>query len=152
VRALRDRGLEAWGIDHSRWAVDQAEPAVRPFLLFTDATDADEERQFDLVVAMSILESLTEEQIRRLLPRARRWTRQAIFATIPAADRVADRSRGEDRDLSHITMRPRAWWHERFEEAGWRQDPMHRCFERLCQSHQLPTTMGWNVFVFSPGS
>jgi 2-polyprenyl-3-methyl-5-hydroxy-6-metoxy-1,4-benzoquinol methylase/glycosyltransferase involved in cell wall biosynthesis len=150
VRALRDRGLEAWGIDHSPWAIAQADPAAQPYLRLADINDAGDERQFDVVVAMSILESLTEEQIRHFLPQARRRTRQALFATIPGLEQASDRRNAEDRDLSHITMRPRAWWCERFLEAGWRQDPMHRCFERQCQAHALPTAMGWSVYVFSP--
>lgn len=152
VRALRDRGLEAWGIDHSPWAIAQAEPAAQSYLQLADVGNANtgDDRQFDIVVAMSILESLTEEQIRRFLPQARRCARQALFATIPSLERASDRRSADDRDLSHITMRPRAWWCERFLEAGWRQDAMHRCFERQCQSHALPTAMGWSVYVFSP--
>jgi 2-polyprenyl-3-methyl-5-hydroxy-6-metoxy-1,4-benzoquinol methylase len=150
VRALRDRGLEAWGIDHSPWAIAQADPAAQPYLRLADINDARDEWQFDVVVAMSILESLTEEQIRHFLPQACRRTRQALFATIPGLEQASDRRNAEDRDLSHITMRPRTWWCERLLEAGWRQDPMHRCFERQCQAHVLPTAMGWSVYVFSP--
>ncbi|HEY1430168.1 MAG TPA: glycosyltransferase [Stellaceae bacterium] len=150
VRALRDRGLEAWGIDHSPWAISQADPASQSYLQLADINDAGDDRQFDIIVAMSILESLTEEQIRRFLPQARHLTRQALFATIPSLERTSDRRNAEDRDLSHITMRPRAWWCERFLEAGWRQDAIHRYFERQCQSHALPTAMGWSVYVFSP--
>ncbi len=31
VRALRDRRLEAWGVDHSPWAISQADAAAKPF-------------------------------------------------------------------------------------------------------------------------
>jgi glycosyltransferase involved in cell wall biosynthesis/SAM-dependent methyltransferase len=150
VRTLRDKGLEAWGVDHSPWAIAQADSAARPHLRLADVNDTGDNRQFDVVVAMSIFESLTEEQIRHFLPRARCRTRQALFATIPGPGQALDRRDAEDRDLSHITMRPRAWWCERFLEAGWRQDAMHRCFQRQCQSHALPTAMGWSVYVFSP--
>jgi Glycosyl transferase family 2/Glycosyltransferase family 9 (heptosyltransferase)/Methyltransferase domain/Glycosyl transferases group 1 len=151
VRALRDRRLEAWGIDHSPWAIAQADPVAQPYLQLGDINDLVDDREFDVAVAMSIFESLTEDQIRRFLPQLRRRVRQALFATIPSLDRISDRRNAEDRDFSHITMRPRTWWHERFFEAGWHQDPVHRCFERQCQSHALPTAMGWSVYVFSPG-
>jgi cyclopropane fatty-acyl-phospholipid synthase-like methyltransferase len=151
VRALRDRRLEAWGIDHSPWAIAQADRVAQPYLQLGDIHDIADDREFDVAVAMSIFESLTEDQIRRFLPQLRRRARQALFATIPSLDRISDRRNAEDRDFSHITMRPRTWWYERFFEAGWRQDPMHRCFERQCQSHALPTAMGWSVYVFSPG-
>lgn len=152
VRALRERGLEGWGLDHSAWAISQAEATTQPFLQLADAASANYQQQFDIVVAMSVLESLTEEQIRAFLPRARGWARQALWATIPTVDQaVPDRRASGDRDLSHITMRPRAWWRERFAEAGWRQDYIHRRFESECQKHPLPARMGWTVYLFSPG-
>ncbi len=95
---------------------------------------------------MSVLESLTEEQLRNLLPRARAWTGHAMLAVIET------RADPKDRDLSHITIRDRTWWHAMFREAGWQQDPMHRMFERACQAHPVAGRMGWSVHVFAPGS
>ena len=95
--------------------------------------------------------SLTEEQIRTFLPRARNWAEQALVAVIPTFNGSANRA-VDDCDLSHITMRDRDWWCGRFLEADWRQDAMHRVVERLCQSHPFPTKMGWSVYTFSPGN
>jgi ADP-heptose:LPS heptosyltransferase/glycosyltransferase involved in cell wall biosynthesis/SAM-dependent methyltransferase len=145
VRALRERGLEAEGFDHSPWAIEHAESAARPHLRLADADTVAFDRRFDLTVAMSVLESLTEEQLRRLLPRARGWTTQALLAVIET------RHDAKDRDLSHITIRDRAWWRALFRETGWQQDPMHRSFERACQAHPVAVRMGWNVHVFAPG-
>ena len=151
VRALRERGLEAWGFDHSAWAIAHAEQAVKPFLQLADVAAASYDRKFDVLVAMSVFESLTEEQIRTFLPRARTWAEQALAAVIPTLNGSANRA-VDDCDLSHITMRDRDWWCGRFLEAGWRQDAMHRVVERLCQSHPFPTKMGWSVYTFSPGN
>ena len=151
VRALREKGAQAWGFDHSPWALAQAETAAKPYLSLADVANAAYDRPFDVLVAMSLLESLTEEQIRFFLPRARAWTTQAIFATIPtlSGDSGAPQA-WNDRDLSHVTLRDRDWWRQRFLEAGWRQDPLHRIVERACQRHALPARMGWSVYVFSP--
>lgn len=153
VRALFEQGKEAFGFDHSAWAVERAESAARPFLSLGDFGTVAYDRPFDVLVAMSLLESLTEEQIRAFLPRARGWARQALFATIPTISPESGLSHTwNDRDLSHVTLRDRAWWRERFLEAGWRQDPLHRIVERACQSHPLSQKMGWSVYVFAPGS
>jgi ADP-heptose:LPS heptosyltransferase/2-polyprenyl-3-methyl-5-hydroxy-6-metoxy-1,4-benzoquinol methylase len=150
VKTLRDRGLEAWGVDHSPWAIAQAESAAKPFLRLADVTAIDHDRRFDVVVMMSILESLTEAQLDLLLPRARSWAVQAMLVVIATAGNVAKQTRA-DHDLAHITIRDRAWWIDRFLAAGWRQDTIHRWFERECQRHKLPQQMGWDVLVFSPG-
>jgi ADP-heptose:LPS heptosyltransferase/SAM-dependent methyltransferase len=150
VRTLRERGLEAWGVDHSPWAIEHAEPAARRYLQLGDATTVDLDRQFDIAVALSLFESLTEEQLDTLLPRVRSWTRQALVAVIAdlpdggATDQTTD-------DLSQITLRPRRWWLERLQASGWRQDALHRGFERIARTHTLAKRMGWSVYVLSPG-
>jgi glycosyltransferase involved in cell wall biosynthesis len=152
VRALRERGKDCVGFDHSEWAVGHADESVRPHLVCAGADEVEFAREFDMLVACSLLESLTEGQIRSFLGRARAWTRHAIFATIPSFAGASDeRERArDDRDFSHITMRTRAWWHETFLAAGWRQDALHRTVERACQSHELPRRMNWDVYVYAP--
>lgn len=152
VRALREKGKEAWGFDHSAWAIEHAEAASKNYLMLQRAESAGFERQFDLTLAFSLCESLTEEQAREFLTRARGWTQQAIVAVIPSfeSDEEERRFRKNDRDYSHITMRPRAWWHEEFLRAGWRQDALHRIVARSCQQHELPRRMNWKVYVYAP--
>jgi ADP-heptose:LPS heptosyltransferase/glycosyltransferase involved in cell wall biosynthesis len=141
VRALRELGLDARGFDHSQWAIQRTENCVREYVSCQSVDDAASDAfSVDVVVAMSLLESLTEEQIRQFLPRARRWARRAIFATIAAP------GQGADRDLSHINMHDRSWWDDRFADAGWRADPL----QATLQQHRLGRRLGWNVYVFRP--
>jgi cyclopropane fatty-acyl-phospholipid synthase-like methyltransferase len=153
VRTLREQGKECWGFDHSPWAIEHTAACVRPFIMQANVADVSYERQFDVLLALSIFESLTEEQAMAFLSRARHWTRQAIFATISSSQNAPEEalSQGDDGDLSHITIKNRQWWHEVFLRAGWRQDALHRIVERLCQTHRLPTQMSWQVYVYAPG-
>jgi hypothetical protein len=141
VQALRERGLDARGFDHSPWAIANAHPGAKPFLeLATIDAGAYADRSVDVLVAMSLLEGLALEQIDSFLARARHWVRGALFATI-------SRQNGRDRDLSHITVRDRPWWNDRFEEAGWAQSPA----QRVVEQHPFPTRMMWDVYIFEPG-
>jgi glycosyltransferase involved in cell wall biosynthesis len=153
VRALRESGRECWGFDHSPWAIDHAEESIKPFLQRASVNDVDYNRQFDVLLALSIFESLTESQVLAFLSRARAWTRQGIFATITSFESEAQRLAlcKDDRDGSHITMRTSEWWHKLFLRAGWRQDALHRVAERMCQAHDLPKKMGWHLYLYSPG-
>ncbi|MDT7604354.1 MAG: hypothetical protein QOF61_2351 [Acidobacteriota bacterium] len=152
VRALRDAGKDCRGFDHSAWAIEHTDTATRPFVAHAGVEDFEGKRDFDVVLAFSLLESLTEDQIRAFLTRAREHTRQALFAVITSFETNEEREAylSGSRDLSQISLRPRAWWHEQFLAAGWRQDALDRVAERACQRHELPTRMGWKVFVYAP--
>jgi len=151
IRALREQEKECWGFDHSPWALQCAEPQARSYILHENTDTVEYHRHFDILVAMSIFESLTEDQIEQFLSRARPWCRHAIFSTITTlpSSQITPRDRDDD-DLSHITLRSREWWHEKFTAAGWRQDPLHRVVQNLCKSDELPTRMGWELFIYAP--
>ena len=59
------------------------------------------------------------------------------------------REANDDGDLSHILMRTRAWWHEMFLKAGWRQDPLHRALEHACRNHELTRKMSWQLYIYA---
>src|SRR5262249_17372152 len=153
VRALRELGKEAWGFDHSNWALERAEDLAKPFLLQADVANVDFKQGCDVLLAFSLFESLTEGQIAAFLQRARPFTRHALLAVASTRESGGKQPRllEEDRDLSHITLRTRSWWHDQLLQAGWRQDPLHRIVNRMCQDHALPKRMGWQVYVFAPG-
>jgi glycosyltransferase involved in cell wall biosynthesis len=156
VRTLRERGKLCWGVDHSRWALEHADPIARPFLAQARAETLAAQRRFDLVLAFDLLPQLTEDQACRFLERARELASTGIVAVIRSFETEADEARyreaGEDGDLSHILMRTRAWWHERFLRAGWRQDGLHRALAQACQQHELTRRMGWQMYVYAAGT
>ncbi|MET0398309.1 MAG: methyltransferase domain-containing protein [Longimicrobiaceae bacterium] len=153
VRALRERGKDAWGFDGSAWAVDHAEGAARQFLRRASVDEAAYDRRFDVVVAAELLQTLTGAQLDAFLPRAREWTDTALVACIPSFETEAEQAAYVPRgnDATHLTMRTRKWWHARFLAAGWKQDPLHRVVETYFRRHPLTRRMGWKVYVYAPG-
>ena len=152
VRTLRELGKDAWGFDHSGWALERAEEVARPFLHHASAESAEFDRMFDVTLAFSLLESLTEEQALEFFRRALAWTRQAFVAVVLTCEDDASRTQmlANDRDPAHLTLQSRAWWHQRFLQAGWQQDPVHRIAERACRAHAVPRRMGWEIFLYAP--
>jgi glycosyltransferase involved in cell wall biosynthesis len=152
IRTLIERGKECLGFDYSPWAIDRADEISKPHMIKASVDDVNYDRQFDVLLAFSIFESLTEEQAVSFLTRARAWTRHAIFATIPSFEdeEEENKCREGDGDLSHITMKSCQWWHELFLRAGWRQDHLHKVAERMCRMHELPKKMGWKVYIYAP--
>ncbi len=150
VRALREAGLEAWGCDFSAWAIDNSEAAARPYLACAPVESVAWEHDYDVLVAFHLLAHLNEEQIDAFLTRARPHVNTALLAVIPLFESEEARRR-DTGDAAHITRHGRTWWHERFLAAGWRQDPLHKAMQQVCQRHSLPARMGWELFVYAQG-
>jgi hypothetical protein len=153
VRCLRDAGKTSWGVDHSPWALAHADPAAKPFLIQASVDEFNFDQQVDVLVAFDLLSQLTEEQAVSLLQHARSWTKTAIVAGIPSFEFESDQAmhRAKDsRDRTHITMRTRAWWDERFLASGWRLDGLQRLGAERCRDHALPRRMGWHLYVYAP--
>jgi len=148
IRGLREAGKEAWGCDVSEWANTRADESARPFITLAAAEDMQWADAYDVLVAFHVLTQMTEQQVDAFLSRARPHIRIAMLAVIPL---LGDGDTPPDGDLAHITWHERAWWHERFVRAGWRQDLLHKTMEQICQRHSLPGRMGWEVFLYSPG-
>jgi 2-polyprenyl-3-methyl-5-hydroxy-6-metoxy-1,4-benzoquinol methylase len=152
VRSLRESGKACWGLDFSPWAIEHAESLSAPFLQLAALDDYPFDRRFDVLLAFSILESLTETQINHFLTRAKAATALALFAVISSFEMPEEEQRlkREDNDLSHITLRSRQWWHEQFLHCGWRHDAAIEALQQRCQSAPLPVHMGWKVYVYAP--
>jgi ADP-heptose:LPS heptosyltransferase/2-polyprenyl-3-methyl-5-hydroxy-6-metoxy-1,4-benzoquinol methylase len=152
VRALRELGKDAWGFDHSSWALEHAEESARPFLHPACAESVEFDRRFDLTLAFSLLENLTEEQAIKFLRRAREWTTQALIVVVVLCEDETKRAQllTEDRDLAHVTLQSHGWWQERLLRTGWRRDALHRIAERALRTHPLAMRMRWDVFACTP--
>jgi ADP-heptose:LPS heptosyltransferase/glycosyltransferase involved in cell wall biosynthesis/2-polyprenyl-3-methyl-5-hydroxy-6-metoxy-1,4-benzoquinol methylase len=153
VRCLRESGKACWGLDFSPWAIEHADSLAAPFLQLAALDDYAFDRRFDVLLAFSILESLTEAQINHFLTRAKAAAGTALLAVISSFETPEEEHRfqREDNDLSHITVRSRRWWHERFLECGWRHDAATEALQRRWQSAALPLQMGWKIYVYAPG-
>lgn len=147
VRALHERGRECRGFDASPWAIQHAEPLARPWIMCADVLDFDFDRDYDLIVALDLFSHLTESQGEAFLRRARPFARLGILASIPSLGPAA----AGERDATHVSRHAREWWRELFLASGWTQDPLHQTLEAVCRRHALPTRMGWELYLFSPG-
>jgi ADP-heptose:LPS heptosyltransferase len=144
VKALRALGKDAWGFDSSPWAIQHAVEGAEPFLQSASAESIQFNRHFDFTLAFDLLSHLTEEQAMEFLTHARDWTTTGLLAVIPLSQAP------DGRDLSHISLHGREWWHQLFLRAGWRQDALHAALENACQRHALPARVGWDIFLYSP--
>lgn len=85
VQALLRAGVDAWGTDISEYAIGQAPPEVRERLWQADLVNADlPEDEYDLVLALEVLEHIPPGEIAAAVANLRRCTSRYIWATIPS--------------------------------------------------------------------
>ena len=148
VRALREHGVEAWGVDHSPYCLEHAEAEAKPYMV-ASLEDLPRGSTFDVVTAFETLEHLTPAQIAEVLANLRQVTRQALFATMPVTDNIQPRWARElaDKDPTHVSLYPRSWWLDQFKTAGFIHGPWQQIAELYCKSHPLCQQAGWHVVI-----
>lgn len=111
VEALRELGVEAWGIDISNYAVEQSAECVRPYLYVQSAVDplpSTFPQKFDLIVSIEVLEHLHEEEMVRVLDRLVFYADKMLISA----------SFSDFSEPTHFNVQPPAYWVRNFAERG----------------------------------
>jgi ubiquinone/menaquinone biosynthesis C-methylase UbiE len=121
VRALREVGIEAYGVDISKWAVENADEKAKNYIYLGNIADLSRWKngEFDLVVAADVLEHIPWEKLPKVLDEIARICGKYVYAIIPVVDVWR-------RDRSHVSILPSHWWIKQFEQRGF------QCFSFSC--------------------
>lgn len=111
VEALRDRGVEAYGVDASEYAISSVREDIRPYCRVGSVTD-ELDRDYDLITCFEVLEHLPLAESVDALANLCRHTGDLIFSSTPT-------NAGE---ATHINVHPPEWWAERFAQQGFYRD------------------------------
>lgn len=99
VRALRELGVQAYGYDISKWAIENCDPAVKG-LVFNELPN----HTYSWVLAKDVFEHLSVEQLMDVIPQllARVWA--GLFIVVPLAAKTNGEYVGPDdnKDSTHI--------------------------------------------------
>lgn len=125
VKALRSLGVEAYGIDVSDYAIELADPGVRPYLRKMGVQDLASDEQYDLVHVNGVLLYLGMREIKRALRQFHDITRVGVMVEGPTRDQILKWY--EEEDVSAIDpLRKQeisqAEWDRLITEAGFEKD------------------------------
>ena len=112
---FRKLGVDAWGIDISEWAVEQASPEVRPYLIRGDMCKvilSYEDNRFDITTAFDVLEHISYYRLLKLLPEICRVTKHMVLLRVPVVDNGVDKS--------HVTILSSNKWKSLFKTQRWK--------------------------------
>ena len=115
VLALRDEGVEAYGIDISEYAVGKVREDIRPYCRVWSALDPlpdDFPKFYDLVTNIEVAEHLPEEDGMRLIRNLCSYTGCIIFSSTP--DDYAEQT--------HVNVQKSEYWARIFAQNNFYKD------------------------------
>jgi SAM-dependent methyltransferase len=111
VEALRNLGVEAWGVDVSSFALDAAHESVKPYVREASLTEPFAER-YDLVTCFEVLEHLPAPDAEAALANLCRAADQVLFSSSPF----------DYSEPTHVNVRPPEDWSELFARHSFVRD------------------------------
>jgi Methyltransferase domain len=111
VEALRERGVDAYGVDVSEWAIDHLAPGARGFC--TRASLADPlPRRYDLITCIEVLEHIPEPEASRALANLCAATDRLLLSTSPH----------DYAEATHVNVQSPDEWAARLAQHGFLRD------------------------------
>ena len=107
VEALRDRGVDAWGIDVSDYALERVREDIKPYCRHASVTEPLELR-YDLIVCVEVLEHLSREDALTALDNFAAHTDSLLFSSSPL----------DFKEPTHVNVQPPEWWAEQLARRG----------------------------------
>ena len=111
VEALRDRGVDAYGLDVSEYAIGQVRDDVRGFCWVASAAAAIPGR-YDLAVCIEVLEHLAPAEAEAAVANLCAVTDDVLFSSTP----------DDDGDSTHVNVQPVEHWADLFARQGFYRD------------------------------
>ncbi|MBR1842194.1 MAG: glycosyltransferase [Oscillospiraceae bacterium] len=119
VAALRDNGVEAYGIDISEYAISMVREDIRPYCAVCSLTGQYPEsfpEKFDLVVTIEVLEHLYSDEGKKAIEQLCKRSDTILFSSTP----------DDFSDPTHVNVQQREYWARLFAENGFYDDINYR--------------------------
>jgi SAM-dependent methyltransferase len=111
VEALRERGVQAEGIDLSPFAIAQVHHAVAPYCR-QGSIAVELGRSYDLVVTIEVLEHMPVRDGERAIANICAHAGDVLFSSSPH----------DHREPTHVNVQPAEYWAEQFARHGFYRD------------------------------
>ncbi len=111
VESLRRRGVEAFGVDISEYAIQNVHPDVAPYCWVGSITDPFPQA-YDLIVCSEVLEHLEPQVAEKAVVNFCQHSRDVLFSSTPY----------DYKEATHFNVRPLAYWAGLFARQGFYRD------------------------------
>ncbi len=114
VETLRDRGVEAYGVDISKYAISKVYEDVRPYCWVGSITE-EFPRAYDLIVVIEVFEHLPEDDARKAAGNFYQHGGDVLFSSTPY----------DSEEKTHVNVQEPEYWVNLFSEYGYSHDPQY---------------------------
>ena len=111
VEGLRQRGVAAWGIDISEYAIQNVSAEIRPYCRVASVTEA-LDRDYDLIVSIEVLEHIYLQEAQDAIANFCQHSNDILFSSTPF----------DYQEISHFNIQPPEAWAEMFARYGFYRD------------------------------
>lgn len=111
VEKLRERDIEAYGVDISEYAIENVHESVRPYCWQGSITDPFP-RAYDLIVCIEVVEHMRPWDAEQAIENMCLHAEEVIFSSTPF----------DYRESSHFSVRPPEHWASLFAQQGFYRD------------------------------
>jgi cyclopropane fatty-acyl-phospholipid synthase-like methyltransferase len=119
VKAFRLLNINAFGVDVSKYAIENVDPEVKKYCKLIKNKDyAPIKKKFNWIITKDVLEHLTVDQISKFLKTYINFSNK-MFHVIPLGDNKKFRIKDYHLDKSHLQMNNEKWWINLFKKNGW---------------------------------
>jgi GT2 family glycosyltransferase len=111
VESLRQRGVDAYGIDVSSYAIENVSESVRSYCRLGSVADP-LPRRYDLIVSLEVLEHMQPDEARSAIANFCRHTDDVLLSSTPY----------DHKEITHINVQPPEYWGELFAQNSFFRD------------------------------
>jgi len=118
VKAFRMLHRKAWGVDISRYAIENVDLSVKDycFLVEEDKMFDAFDMMFDFCIAKDVFEHIEKDKLINIL---KSIPARILFAIIPLGENGKYRIPAYELDITHVIREDEDWWLSLFGECGW---------------------------------
>jgi SAM-dependent methyltransferase len=111
VEGFRNRGVDAFGIDISEYAIQNVYPAIREYCRVGSITEPFPSR-YDLITCIEVLEHMPQAEAEKALENLCAHTDEVIFSSTPF----------DYKEATHFNVHDPEYWAEQFARHGFYRD------------------------------
>lgn len=112
VESLRDRGVDATGIDISPFAISQVREDIKPFCAVSSILEPFPQGHYDFIICMEVVEHLSEADASQAVTNLCRHSDDILLTTSPL----------DFREATHFNVQPPEYWAGLFALNGFYRD------------------------------
>ena len=111
VEAFRNRGVEAYGVDISEYAIQNVHPDIKPYCWIGSITEPFP-KKYELITCIEVLEHMPQKEAEKAIENLCTYSNEIVFSSTPF----------DYKEATHFNVHDPEYWAEQFARYGFYRD------------------------------